>query len=62
MNIYFLTDEQAKRLGIEGVEYIKYKRYSPAPANVIVDNVICTERRFVRILGRTALRILREEK
>jgi len=62
MNIYFLTEEQAERLGIDGVEYMKIKKYSPCPGSVVVDNVICSERRFVRMLGRTALRILREEK
>ena len=62
MIIAFLTDEQAKKLGVSYLDTMKVKRYSLAPANVVVDNVICSKRRFGKLLGRTALRLLEEEK
>lgn len=62
MIIAFLTDKQVERLGVSYLDTMKVKRYSPAPESVVMDNVICSKRRFVKLLGRTALRLLEEEK
>lgn len=62
MIIYFLTDEHAKKMGVNYIDSIKVKRYSLTPSNIVVDNAICTEGRFGEILIRKALRLLEEEK
>jgi len=60
MTIYFLTDEQAKGMGVNYIDSIKVKRYPLSPGNVVMGNAIITERRFGKILTRTALRLLEE--
>ena len=60
MTIYFLTDEQAEKMGVGYIDYIKVKRYPLTPTNVVMNNAIITERRFGKRLLRTALRLLEE--
>lgn len=60
MTILFLSDAQAKKMGVNYIDSIKAKEYPLCPGSIVMDNFICTERRFGEILIRKALRILRE--
>jgi len=60
MTIIFLTDDQAEKLEIPAPS-MKVKRYSLSPGSVVLDNEICTEREFIKRLGKTALTQLEEE-